>query len=323
MRIGLTLPHIGPLASAEFVRDFAQDADQLGFASLWAVDHLAVPDRIESPYPLGEKPRSLPDGTVNRWMAPSYEQLSTLLFVAGLTRHARLGTSVSVLTLRNPVLHARMLATLDVYSGGRLVLGVGSGWLREEALAMQMPWDERGARAEEHVALLRALWTAPGDSVGFEGRFYTLPPVHPEPRPVQKPCPPIYVGGHGAAAIERAARIGDGWIAGPMTAERAATLVPRVREALAAARRDSTQFRFSLGASFAIQADPAKRIHHAVTPEGGVSISDPEEIVRRARAYQALGADELRMGISGSTAADVLAALQALAEHVLPAFQER
>lgn len=322
MELGLALPHTGPLASATFVRDFAATADECGFASLWAVDHLAVPHHIESPYPLGEAPRSLPDGAVNRWMAPSYEQLTTLAFVAGVTRRARLGTSVSVLTLRNPVVHARMLATIDVYSGGRLVCGVGAGWLREEAEAIGVPWCERGARTEEHVALLRALWSAEGDEVSFAGRFHSVPPIHPEPRPAQRPGPPILVGGHGDASLRRAGRIGDGWLAGPMSAERAAELWPKVVTAAEHAGRDPATLRLSVGASFAIGADGdggARRGARATRPDGAIDAADVDALAARVASYAALGAHELRLAIAGSSSDAVLTAIPRLAEELLQA----
>lgn len=322
MELGLALPHTGPLASASFVHEFAATADACGFASLWAVDHVAVPHHIDSPYPLGESPRVLPDGTVNRWMAPSYEQLTTLAFVAGVTRRTRLGSGVSVLTLRNPVVHARMLATLDVYSGGRLVCGVGAGWLREEAEAIGMPWGERGARTEEHVALLRALWSAPGDEVSFAGRFYSVPPIHPEPRPVQRPGPPILIGGHGDAALARAGRIGDGWFAGPMSPARAAALWPRVLAAARAAGRDRGTLTLSVAASFAIRADqPAgsrQGLASGARPEAAIDSGDVATLAERVRSYRAIGAHELRLGIVAASSEAVLTSIAPLAAALLP-----
>ena len=140
----------------------------------------------------------------------------------------KLGTSVAVLPIRNAVANARQLSTLDVYSGGRVLYGVGVGWLREEAEAMSMPWDRRGKRSEEHIALLRALWCADGDLVEFHGEFHDIPPMDPEPRPVQRPIP-ILIGGHSDVALERAGRIGDGWIAAQMSPSVVAEHWPRCR----------------------------------------------------------------------------------------------
>jgi alkanesulfonate monooxygenase SsuD/methylene tetrahydromethanopterin reductase-like flavin-dependent oxidoreductase (luciferase family) len=118
-----------------------------------------------------------------------------------------------------------------------VLYGVGVGWLREEAEAMGMPWDRRGARSEEHIALLRTLWCAEGDLVEFHGEFHDLPPMDPEPRPVQRPIP-ILVGGHSDIALERAGRIGDGWIAAQMSPERVAEHWPKVQAAAERAGRD-------------------------------------------------------------------------------------
>src|SRR5262249_30675630 len=159
-------------------------------------------------------------------------------WVAGLTERVKLGTAVAVLPIRNAVANARQLATLDVYSGGRVLYGAGVGWLREEAEMMNMPWDARGRRGEEHIALLRALWCAEGNLVEFHGEFFDIDPIDPEPRPVQRPIP-ILVGGHSDVALDRAARIGDGWIAAAMSATPLAQHWTKVRDAAARAGRDS------------------------------------------------------------------------------------
>jgi alkanesulfonate monooxygenase SsuD/methylene tetrahydromethanopterin reductase-like flavin-dependent oxidoreductase (luciferase family) len=130
MKLALSIPHHGKLAGAEFVRDFCAATDELGFGALWALDHVVMPERINSAYTLARRPAVMKDNSVSRLLSPNYESTSTLLFAAGVTSRIALGTSVSVLPLRNPVLNARMLATLDIYSGGRLIYGVGVGWLR-------------------------------------------------------------------------------------------------------------------------------------------------------------------------------------------------
>lgn len=131
MKIALSIPHHGRLASPGFVKDFCIAADELGFGALWAADHVVMPERMErSVYTLGRRPAVLKNNSVSEFLSPNYESTSTLLWVAALTSRIALGTSVSVLPIRNPILNARMLATLDLYSGGRLLYGVGVGWLR-------------------------------------------------------------------------------------------------------------------------------------------------------------------------------------------------
>ena len=237
MEFGLTIPHTGRNASPDWVRDYATVAEEAGWDSLWGVDHLVMPQRTDSEYTLGRKPAKIADDAVSGLLSPNYEMMTTLTWIAGFTERIKLGTAVAVLPIRNAVQNARILATLDVYSGGRVLYGVGVGWLREEAEAMGMPWDRRGARSEEHIALLRTLWCAEGDLVEFHGEFHDLPPMDPEPRPVQRPIP-ILVGGHSDIALERAGRIGDGWIAAQMSPERVAEHWPKVQAAAERAGRD-------------------------------------------------------------------------------------
>src|SRR5262249_18389118 len=155
---------------------------------------------------------------VSELLSPNFELVTTLAFVAAITERIKLGSAVEVLPIRNAVLNARQLATVDRYSGGRLLCGVGAGWLPREAAATGRAWDRRAAPADEHIALLRAIWTAPGPHVEFHGEFWDLPPMDPEPRPVQQPIP-ILIGGHSDAALDRAARLGDGWIAAAMSSD--------------------------------------------------------------------------------------------------------
>jgi probable F420-dependent oxidoreductase len=237
LQVGVRIPHTGRGASPERIRAWCQAAERAGFDSVWGVDHIVMPERVESLYPLPRRPTAIADNGVSVLLAPNFELMTTLSFVAAVTERIKIGTSIAVLPIRNAVLNARQVATVDRLSGGRLLYGVGVGWLREEADAMGMPWDRRGARAEEHIALLRAIWTAPGDHVEFHGEFWDLPAMDPEPRPVQQPIP-ILVGGHTAVAMQRAARVGDGWIAGPMSSDRLAELMIELRAACTRYGRD-------------------------------------------------------------------------------------
>lgn len=237
MEIGVRIPHTGALATPDLVAEWCRYADDAGFDVLWGIDHVVMPQRVESKYLLGREPAEIAPDAVSKQMAPNFELVTTMAYVAAVTERIRLGIAVQVLTIRNAVLNARQLATVDRYSGGRLLLGVGVGWLKEEAVTMNMPWDRRGARAEEHIALLRAIWTEPSDHVEFHGAFWDVPPMDPEPRPVQRPIP-ILIGGHGEVAIDRAVRIGDGWIAAGVSAGRLVELLPLLRDAAAHHRRD-------------------------------------------------------------------------------------
>lgn len=230
MEIGVHLPHVGPQATRDTLREFARRMEELGYDSLWVSDHVVIPREYESRYPYN------PSGRLSWIDLPLLEPLSTLLFVAGVTERPRLGTTVLVLPMRNPVLHAKILATLDVLSGGRLIFGAGVGWLKEEFDALDMPFDHRGARMDEFLAVIMRLWTE--DHPTFEGHYYRLADVGFAPKPVQQPHPPIWIGGNTDPALRRAARIGDAWHAAGATPEQVEAALPKLREYTRAAGRD-------------------------------------------------------------------------------------
>lgn len=241
MQVGLILPHTGEGATPEHVKAFAQLAERCGFQGLWGVDHLVLPHHVDSLYPLGRTPSPVVDGAVADLLRPNLELITTLTWVAAHTDTIELGTSVAVLPIRNPLTNARQLATLDRCSGGRLTYGVGIGWLEEEARALGMPWAERGRRTEEHIELLRAVWTSAEQLVEFHGEFYDFDLIDAEPRPMH--TIPILIGGHSDAALDRAARIGDGWIAAPMPAAALGDRIAALRSRAAAYGRDPMELR--------------------------------------------------------------------------------
>jgi probable F420-dependent oxidoreductase len=295
MEFGLTIPHTGRQASPEWVREYCTLAEETGWDSLWGMDHMVMPQHTDSPYLLGRKPAKIEDDAVAGLLSPNYEMMTTLSWVAGFTDRIKLGTGIAVLPIRNAVHNARALATLDVYSGGRLLYGVGVGWLKEEADAMGMPWDRRGARSEEHIALLRALWCAEGDVVEFHGEFNDLPPMDPEPRPVQRPIP-ILIGGHTDIALERAGRIGDGWIAGQMSPARLKEHWPRVLEAAEGNGRDPS--------SIMLVTSTSQRTD--------LSLRD------LLFEYKDLGVDHVYIALNRQSTEGTLDTMRDVAENVLP-----
>lgn len=191
MHIGICLPNYGRASSPEAIREVAQAAESLGFDSLWTTDHILVPEAHYEPY-----------GRI-------FETWTTLAYVAALTQRVRLGTSILLLGLRNPVLVAKQAATLDQLSNGRLILGIGAGWLAPEFENLGMSFRRRVRFLEEGIALMRTLWTNPRPR--FQGRFFRIQDAVFEPLPVQPGGPPIWIGGNTEAAVRRAARLGDGW----------------------------------------------------------------------------------------------------------------
>jgi probable F420-dependent oxidoreductase len=206
MEVGLLLPQAGNVAGRDSLLSFAQTAERLGFDSLWVVDHVAFARDQGSRYPYS------PDGTLPvSATTPLMEPLATLAFVAAATSRVRLGTAVLVLPRRHPVLHAKWIATIDHLAGGRVILGVGSGWWKEEFELLDVPWDRRGRRLDESISLLRKLWT--GDFVEHDGEFFKVDGWTCRPAPAQGQGVPIWVGGENERAVRRAGLLGDGYFA--------------------------------------------------------------------------------------------------------------
>ncbi|MGH7308077.1 MAG: LLM class F420-dependent oxidoreductase [Candidatus Rokuibacteriota bacterium] len=206
MEFGLSLPGRGPFAHLDTALKIAARAEALRFSSLFATDHVVLPETTSaSTYPYAPSGQ-FPGGSRQDYLEP----LTMLGYLARATRTVRLGTSVLVIPYRHPVLTGKMLAMIDVLSGGRLILGAGTGWLREEFEALGTPpFAERGQVTDEYLAVMRRMWTT--DPVTFEGRYCTLRAVHALPKPVQPGGIPIWIGGHTDAALRRVARLGDGW----------------------------------------------------------------------------------------------------------------
>jgi probable F420-dependent oxidoreductase len=203
MRYGFYLPTRGGCATPEAVEAIVRRGETLGFHSVMIADHVVFPTVIASKYPYTVS-GTFPGG------GDALEQLTLVAFVAGCTRTLRLVTSVMILPYRNPVLTAKMLATIDVLSRGRLTVGVGVGWLQEEFEALDAPdFARRGAASDEYLRIFKTLWTQ--DSASFSGEFYRFDALRCLPQPLQKPHPPIWIGGHSLPARRRVARYGDGW----------------------------------------------------------------------------------------------------------------
>lgn len=230
MRYGVYLPSGGPLASADVVQrlcSVAQAAEALGFDSVWVGDHTLFPLKLP-PKDDGSKFSFDPE-------EPYLEPLTALAYVAAITRKVRLGTAALVLPTRNPVLTAKAAATLDVLSGGRLILGVAAGWLQAEFGLLQVPFRLRGRMTDEAIAVIKELWTS--EAPRFEGRFYRFADCRCEPRPLQKPHPPIWIGGESDAALRRVVRCGNGWLARARSPGEYAGRLAVLRETAAAAGR--------------------------------------------------------------------------------------
>ncbi len=203
MKVGIAFANIGPFGSAEGAVAVGRAAEAAGFDSLWTVEHVVYPDDYGSAYPYDDSGRMA--------MAPDTDltdPLTWLTWVGAHTTTLRLATGILILPERNPLVLAKQLGTMDALTGGRVDLGIGVGWLREEFDALGIPWERRGARTDEYVAAMRTLWGA--DSVSFDGEFVSFSGVSSNPKPVGGSVP-IVIGGHSDAAARRAGRLGDGF----------------------------------------------------------------------------------------------------------------
>ncbi len=206
MKFGIAFANIVTFTQHEGLVTLAQSAEAAGFESLWTIEHVIYPEGYESSYPYDPSGKMMADAST-----PMPDPLIWLAFVAAATTELRLGTGIVILPQRNPVILAKELATLDSLSGGRVEFGIGVGWLKEEFDALGVPWPRRGARTDEYIAAMRALWDA--DHASYQGEFVSFDDVSSNPKPAQGRVP-IHIGGHSRAAAERAGRLGDGFFPG-------------------------------------------------------------------------------------------------------------
>ena len=205
MKYGFTLPGRGPFANADHLATLAKHGDELGYDTLHTGDHIVVPKTIDSTYPYTES-GAFPGAGSGEYL----EQLTVLSYLAGQTQRIRLVTSVIIVPHRNPLVAAKALATLDVLSKGRLVVGVGVGWMKEEFDTLGIPpFAERGAVTDEYLRAFKELWTS--DDPTFNGDYCSFANIDFLPKPAQRPHPPIWVGGESRRAMRRTARLGNGW----------------------------------------------------------------------------------------------------------------
>jgi probable F420-dependent oxidoreductase len=222
MKFGLMFANAGPFAYPESFENLVKTADEVGIESIWSVEHVVVPVGYKSVYPYS------PDGRMpGPESVPIPDPIVPLAYAAAITKNLRLGTGVVILPQRHPLYVAKQMATLDVLSHGRAMLGVGIGWMEEEFAAVGVPFSERAKRTEESIKAIRSLWK--DEPQAFEGKFFNWPPVESHPKPVQRGGVPIIVGGHAKGAARRAARCGDGFFPGRSDHESLAALLDEMR----------------------------------------------------------------------------------------------
>jgi probable F420-dependent oxidoreductase len=289
-QFGFALPQVGRIASRDNVLAVARRAEELGFDSLWVSDHVVTPRNLSSKYPYsptGDYPVP-PD-------ADFLEPLTLLAFAAAATERIRLGTTVIVLPMRNPVLHAKIASTIHHLSGGRLILGVGAGWMREEFEALNADFERRGKAMDEYLKIVRGLWE--DENFSFQGETYGVHDLGFAPRP-EKGSLPIWIGGHHKAALRRVATLGDGWHAVGVALDEIPEKWSRVIKMANENGRDPSQIELSVRTGF--------------------RAGDAGRTVERMKELQALGVTHVVLDARAGSVDDTQENLRFFAKEVRP-----
>ena len=288
MKFGIMFASTGAFASAEGAAAIATHADQTNIESIWSVEHVVIPDGYQSQYPYsdsgkipGAEDADIPDPLI--WLA----------YCAGITKHVRLATGILIVPQRNPVVLAKECASLDKLSNGRFDLGIGVGWLEEEFKALGLPFAERGARTDDYVAAMRALWSQ--DKASYDGKFASFHDAIQRPQPVQSGGVPIVVGGHSKAAARRAGRLGDGFFPISATEEDLVGLLDLMKETAAAEGRDGDAITVTVG-----------------------SWSPRRDSLDKVKELEQLGVDRLIVAPPTGNLEKLPDAMEALAEKIAP-----
>lgn len=318
MRFGVAIGNLGAFgdpAGVDACIEVAQAADQLGYDSVWTNDHIVVPTNIESRYPYNETGIFPASPTVR-----CYEPLVMMSALAAATEQAQIGCSVLVIPYRHPAVTAKMLAAADRISGGRIVLGAGVGWMREEFEALNLPpehFEHRGSVTNEYLRAMKEMWTNSGPS-SFHGEYVQFENVGAYPKPAQQGGIPIVVGGNGINAWRRASRWGDGYHAAFQSVESLAYEVEGVREACRRDRRDPDELEISMLAGI--------RLTEEAWPdaERPLLCGTPDDIAADLLALGKVGLEHLiaTPTVSAETQLQrVLGGIETMAAEILPAYQ--
>lgn len=251
MRIGISSVNVAFFAEGDAAAALGRGAEAAGIESLWTFEHIVVPAGNDSTYPYSPTGRMPGEGR-----APITDPLGWLAFVAAVTDRIRLGTGTLILPEHNPVSLAKLTATIDRLSKGRLELGIGVGWLKEEFAALGVPWEGRGRRAEEYMEVMRRLWS--DEETSFDGEHVHLDRAVCEPKPFRASGVPVVVGGHSDAAARRAGRFGDGFFPAA-SPERVGELIAVMRRAAEDAGRNPDEIEITSGGAPITDLDQVKR----------------------------------------------------------------
>ncbi len=306
MKIGIGVPQV---TDGPGLQRFARRAEELGFESILVGDHIFLPTGGTSQYPYTA------DGSFARPSEEPFLETMTLLgYLAACTETIRLGSTVVILPYRNPVVQAKMFASLDVLSNGRMICGVGVGWLEKEFDTLEVPYSQRGPMSDEFLQIFKVLWTEPDPE--FRGKYYNISGIQFYPKPVQKPSIPIWIGGHTRKALRRTAIYGDCWHPTRQTPDFVARGLPYLRRQTEEAGRDPGSISISLKRS--LHFTDIGLTEQALVRTGGAVIGTTQEVVDDVYYCRELGIDQLTYDFRVETLDECIRVIERLAERVLP-----
>ena len=306
MQLGVFLPISGRAAGPETLREAAQTAEAQGFDAVWSADRVVTPWKINTSYPYSENHEFIvpPD-------RPFLDSLTCLAFLAGCTERITLGISVLVLPYRHPLYWTRVAASIEQLAKGRLIMGVGVGWMEEEFAALGVPFNERGRMADEQLQIVQRLWSE--EHVSFAGQFYRFDDVAFSPKPLQQPRIPIWVGGEGAAAQRRSGRYGDAWFPYfvDITPQELRIGYDNARKAAAEVGRDPDALQLAVCRPIEVTREP-------VTQDERRLRGTPEQLVEALDAYQVIGVRHLALQFMAPRWPERVEQIARFAAEVLP-----
>ena len=296
MKLGICLPHYGRPIEVERMLEVARRAEDRGLDSVWVTDHVIVPEQATVIY-----------------REAMLDPLAVLPWLAGVTRRVALGTSVVILPYRSPIPVAKLLASVDVLSGGRLIVGAAIGWLEGEFEALGVPFKERASRSDEALELMRTLWTQEHPKI--QTKRHRVQDVVVSPMPLQKPRPPLYIGGNSEGAFRRVARLGDGWHASSMNQETFRQGADAVRRLWKEAGREGAPF-LSLRIPILIDGVHRPAVDMGLIRGRGRHTlnGSAKQIAEELRGFQALDCGHVALEVSYSTFPAILESIDLIAE---------
>jgi len=307
LEIGISIPR---LPDAQGLKRYVERAEELGFESVLAGDHIVLPTDGTNQYPYTS------DGSFSRPTDEPFLETMTLLgYLAACTSRIKLGSTVVILPYRNPVVQAKMFASLDVLTNGRIICGVGVGWLEKEFEILGLDYHQRGAMTNEFLEIMQELWTQPNPE--YHGKYYRFDGIKFEPKPVQQSGIPIWVGGHTKAALRRTAKYGSCWHTSRQTPDFVAENLPYLRERIEKEGRDQSEVTVSLKRSLHFTDIGMNEGNYVRS--GGSLVATTGEVLEDLHICQEIGINQLTFDFRVESLPDCIKVMEHLADTVLPA----